>query len=147
MKLVFRRNADALVPTDEAGLKALGRIADGDLVVLELLLPRNIKLLAKFWKLAEFITFHTERFQTKQQCATFLKIAVGHCDWVQSDLLGNVPVARSISRGAMDDAEFENFWNRVCDFVARELLPVTAAELEAELAEFVGAGAAIWRDQ
>ena len=146
-KLIFMcTDHYALEPIDPDGRKYVKRIQPGNLVTVDVRMPRNYKLFNKYWAFCSFVLFHTSKFQSVTQVSDFIKIGVGHCHRVETrSRVENLPL--SISWAKMDDLEFEKFWNRVCDFVMAEFMPhVTQPELEAQLAEFVGGGALLWRN-
>lgn len=144
--VIFKRTESGLAPIDAPGRKFLARTRIGDLVPVRVTVPRNIRLFNKYWAFCGFVAHHSAKFQSAEQASDWIKIGVGHCHMVETrGGIRRLPL--SISWAKMDDLEFEAFWNRVCDFVVAELMPhVTQKELEAELANFVGIGAAMWRD-
>lgn len=142
-RLVFRKGAAMLRPIDAAGEKFMRRIEDGDLVTLEARVPRNIRLHNKYWALCAFLAHHSSKLRSAEEASDYLKIGAGHARRIET-LIGPVYLPQSISFAKMDQQAFDAFWDRVCAFVLQELFPHLAqSDLEAELAEFVGAGA-IW---
>ena len=138
--LAFKRRDDALVPIDEAGFRFMRRIKQGDIVPVEVKVPRNIKHHNKYWALCGFIAFHSSKLHSAEEASDLIKIRIGHCRIVETRAgIAHLPL--SISFASMDQLEFEDFWDRVCRFVLEEFFPhITQPRLEAELAEFVGAG-------
>lgn len=138
--VLFKRQGDAFWPIDEVGRKFLHRTKPGDIVTVDVKVPRNVRLFRKYWAFCAFVDFHTSKFQSVDQVSDFIKIGVGHYHEVATrNRVERLPL--SISWGKMTDPEFEAFWNRVCNFVMAEFMPhVTRKEIEAQLAEFVGAG-------
>ena len=144
--IMLAKKLRALYPVDEAGEDWLRRLAQGEIIEATVRRPRNMAFHRKFWALASLCWTQTNdraRYPTVEALVTDLKIATGHCDRRTVVLDGAqmlVLTPRSISFAAMDDSEFAAFYDRVCDYVAVNVLPgVTRADLRAEIEQMIGA--------
>ena len=136
------KNLGALRPVDEAGEAAMRSIGQGEIVEVSLRRPRNPQHHRLFWALAALVWEQVQgpEYPTVESLVVRLKIATGHRDeyHFEDGLVAFVP--RSIAFHAMDQAEFSQFFDRVCDWVAVNVLPgVTQEDLRRELEEMTGA--------
>lgn len=152
MKIVCRKIMGALEPVDEVGRDALKKVKTGDLVTVEFKRARNIDHHRKYWALVSIIWDNqphirdeagndTLRYPTTEDLHAAIKIAAGYRTRVElpDGTLGFIP--GSIAFHKMDQTEFDEFYDRVCDLVAKYFLPgVEKDALKAEVAEMIGAG-------
>lgn len=135
--ILLRRRGNSLVAVDEHAQEAIGRLgAEADIYVW-LKQARNPKHHRKFFALVNTIFKAQSKYPTQESLLTAIKIAVGHVDtFVGAD--GKVYyVVRSLSFDAMDQAEFDRFYEAVIDIVVTRLLPgVRRSDLKRELEEF-----------
>lgn len=52
--------------------------------------------------------------------ANVLKVATGHCTWIQTKSHGRIPLPNSISFKAMDQLQFREFFDRCLDTIYSE---------------------------
>ena len=136
------KHLGALRPIDEAGEAVLQKLGQGEVVEIGLRRPRNIRHFRLFWALMSLVWEQVQgpEYPTVESLVVRLKIATGHRDELR--FAGGVVafVPRSISFAAMDQIEFDAFYNRVCDWVAANVLPgVTQEDLKREIEEMIGA--------
>ena len=142
MKFLAVKHLNALRPVDESGEVALYSLGQGEVIEVEFRRKRNMKHHRLFWALMSLVwdqLDHTE-YPTVETLVTRVKVATGHRDEYEFDngLVAFVP--RSIAFHAMDQAEFERFFEIVCDWVAANVLPgVSQAELLEEIEVMIGA--------
>ena len=82
------------------------------------------------------------QYPTVESLVTEAKIVTGHYDRrdiVLDSVSYKVLTPRSISFAAMDQLQFDEFYERVCDWVARDMLPGISKEtLRREVEEMIG---------
>lgn len=139
MEILLRRDfGPVLRPCDEAGESALKRIGQGKIVACNVKQPRNVQHHRLFFALMSKVFENQTYFKTVEQLVTALKIAIGHTDTIQTKR-GTYTIPKSISFAAMDQGEFDTFYENSVQFVLTEVIPgLGRAELEAEIREMVG---------
>lgn len=137
--LYFRKDFGKLVPADDAATAALSKIKFGADVQVEIKRPRNILHHRKFWALANLVADNQEHYETAEQVVAALKAATGHCDWFPMKYGEHmVAIPKSIAFHKMDQTEFEAFYDRCIQVVAKHFLPgVESDALRAEVEEFL----------
>lgn len=105
--------------------------------------PRSLKTLGKYWVLLGMIMDNTEMFPSKEALHDYLKIRAGHVITIVSKSSGEITyLADSIDFDTLDEAAFQKVWSRVCDIVAEDILPgITVSEIEYEIAKIIGIAA------
>lgn len=145
MKILARKHLSALHPIDDAGRDALAKISGGDIVTVEIKRPRNVKHHQKYWALVGLVWENVEhdRYPSMDDLHAAIKIAVGLRTRIElpNGAVGFVP--GSISFNKMDQTEFDAFYDKVCDAVAKWFLPgVSDQDLKREVESMIGARAA-----
>lgn len=137
--LHFRKDFGKLIPIDPAAEAALAKIKFGTDVQVEIKRPRNLYHHRKFWALANLVADNQEHYETPEQVVAALKAATGHCDWFpMKDGEHMVAIPKSIAFHKMDQTEFEAFYDRCIQVVAKHFLPgVESDALRAEVEEFL----------
>lgn len=141
-RFVARKHLGSLRPVDDAGEEALSKIAQGDLVMVEVKRPRNIKFHRMYWALVTIVWQQLDeyRYPTADDLHAAIKIAAGLRTRIvlPDGTIGFIP--GSIAFHKMDATEFAAFFDRVCNLIAKHFLPgVTDAELRAEVETLIGA--------
>jgi len=144
MKVRLVKKLSALYAYDEAGEAALRRLAPGEIVEVGLTRPRNAKFHRLFWALMTLVWNNIENvaYPTVEDLVTEVKIITGH--YTRRDMVVDgkhypVLTPKSISFAAMDDVEFDAFFQRVCDWIAKDVLPgITQEDLKQELETMTG---------
>jgi hypothetical protein len=127
-----------LVPADEASRAILSKIKTGDVVQVEVKRPRNIMHHRKFWALANVVYSNQEHYPSVDALVAALKAAVGHCDLVPGKGGNLVAVPKSIAFHKMNQSEFEAFYEKCLDVIAKHFLPgVETDALRAEVEGFL----------
>jgi len=140
MKFICRKQLGSLRPVDDAGEQILAGIANGDLVQVEVKRPRNIQHHRLYWALITLVWQNQERYPTAEDLHEAIKISVGLRTQITlpNGEIGFIP--GSIAFHKMDQLAFSDFYNRVCDAVAKHFLPgVTSDELKREVEMMIGA--------
>lgn len=142
MKILLQKHLGSLRPVDDTGQDALRRIKNGALLTVEMKQPRNGNHHRLYWALINVVFQNQERYPDAESLHSAIKIAAGIRTEIElpNGIKGYIP--GSIAFHKMDQAEFNLFYDRVCDIIAKHFLPgVTDAELKAEVASMVGAAA------
>jgi hypothetical protein len=127
-----------LVPADEASRAILSKIKTGDVVRVEVKRPRNTAHHRKFFALLNVVFENQEAYENPDHLLLALKYAVGHCDIVIAKDGSKMPIGRSIAFHKMNQAEFEAFYEKCLDVIAKHFLPgVETDALRAEVEGFL----------
>ncbi|MCX7320425.1 MAG: DUF1367 family protein [Hyphomicrobiales bacterium] len=125
MKFIAQKHLGALRPTDEAGQDALRKLGNGELVTVEFRKSRNIKHHRMFWALMSIVhqNMDHDRYPTVEDLTSAIKIAAGLRTRIElpNGEVGFIP--GSIAFHKMDQAAFSEFYDRVCDLIAKHFLP------------------------
>lgn len=142
-RLLLRKTLNGFAPADEFSVEASKRFKVGETYRGEIVKPRSRKTLGRYWVLCQMILDNTEMFRSKEQVSDYLKIRTGHSTSIVARKTGELfHVANSIDFDTLDEAEFADLWQRVCDVVVEDILPgITQAEIENEMAKLVGIAA------
>ena len=144
MKVRLVKKLSALYAYDEAGEATLRRLAPGEIVEMDLTRPRNAKFHRLFWALMTLVWNNIENaaYPTVEDLVTEVKIITGH--YTRRDMMVEgkrypILTPNSISFAAMDQVQFEAFFQRVCDWIATDVLPgITQEDLRQELENMAG---------
>lgn len=140
MKFLARKDLGHLTPVDQTGEDALRKLAFGDIVRVEVKKPRNSKHHRKYWALVSMVWQNQERYETADQLHTALKLSAGIYDTITLPSGNEYRVPGSIAFDKMDQTDFSQFFDNVCDLVAKHFLPgVTSDQLKREVEEMIGA--------
>lgn len=140
MKLRCQKNLGGLRPADDASYDAFRKIANGSFVTVEIHRPRNGKMHRLYWALVSLVWQNQERYSTADDLHAAIKIAAGLKTRIElpGGQVGFIP--GSIAFHKMKQDEFDQFYDRVCDLVAKHFLPgVTSETLKREVEEMIGA--------
>lgn len=124
-KFLAQKVMGSLRPADEAGADALRKVANGELVSIEIKRPRNIKHHRMFWALMSIVwdNMDHERYPSVEDLTSAIKIAAGLRTRIElpNGEVGFIP--GSIAFHKMDQIAFSEFYNRVCDLICKHFLP------------------------
>ena len=144
MKIRLVKKLSALYAYDELGEDSLRHLAQGEIVEVELTHPRNPKFHRLFFALLTLVWNNLDdpAYPTVESLLTEVKIITGHYTRRNMVVDGKrypVLTPNSISFAAMNDVEFEAFFQRVCDWIAKDVLPgITQEDLKLELENMTG---------
>jgi len=143
MQLHLKKTLAGFALADEMSVENAKRFKVGEVYKAEVVKPRSRKTLGRWWVLCQMILDNTEDFRSKEQISDYLKIRAGHSTSIVSKSTGEIfHVANSISFDEMEEAQFQELWQRVCDVVVQDILPgITQHEIEYEIAKLVGIAA------
>ena len=106
------RTPGGLKAADDAAIEALRRVAQGEVVRVELRKVRNPQFHRKFFALLQLVRDSTDAWPTTESLLAGLKLEMGHADQYQARDGQTIMVPRSISFGSMDEIEFAEFYER-----------------------------------
>jgi len=143
-RFLVAKQLGTLRPVDDAGTDALRKIGNGELVMIEMKRPRNVKHHRMFWALMTLVheNMDGDRYPTVEDLVAAIKIAAGLRTRIElpNGDVGFIP--GSIAFSKMDQTAFDAFYDRTCDLIAKHFLPgVTSAELKREVSLMVGVAA------
>jgi hypothetical protein len=141
---IYRKMINALWPVDQASKDALAKLDDGQHVTIEIRRPRSIKFHRRYWALVSLVweNIDQERYPTADDLHAALKVCAGiRTQIVLPDgTIGFIP--GSIAFDKMSADEFNAFYNRICDLVAKYFIPgIDKAALKAEVSDLIGLAA------
>ena len=109
---VTKSDRGSLVPVDDEGVEVLSKIPVGEVFTVDVQRVRNPKMNALYWHLMGEILDNSmgQYGKTRDQVSDHILRAVGHTD--------NEGKVLSISFKELGQSEWEQVWNRVCDWIA-----------------------------
>lgn len=142
-KMLLRKTLGGFAPADEMSVETAKRYKVGETYRAEVVKPRSRKTLGRYWVLCQMILDNTEMFRSKDQVSDYLKIRTGHSTSIVAKKTGEIfHVANSIDFDTLDETEFAELWQRVCDVVTEDILPgITETEINYEVQKIVGLAA------
>lgn len=140
-KFLAQKHLGSLRPADEAGNDALRKVANGELVSIEIKRPRNLNHHRLFWALMSIVwdNMDHERYPTVEDLTAAVKISAGLRTRIElpNGEVGFIP--GSIAFHKMDQMAFTEFYDRVCDLICKHFLPgVENAALREEVEIMTG---------
>ncbi len=103
--------------------------------------PRNIAHHRKYWALIALVFENQQSgvFATQEALSDGIKLGIGHTDDVVNAETGQMQsTPASIAFDKMDQAEFEQFYDRAVDLICRRIIPgLGRADLEREVNEIL----------
>ena len=132
-------------PSDARSAELLEGLPRGKVMRASVTQPRNVNHHRQFFALLGAIFPHQELYPTTDDLLDGIKLAVGHTKEARNAETGEVMQApASINFGAMDQDQFEQFYDRAVDLICRKIIPgLNRADLEREVNEILaGKGAA-----
>lgn len=134
MELYCQATPQGLVPLYDSDLEAKHKLQEGKVYKVTVTTPRNYNFHKKFFGLLRLTYYNLpetlERklgIHNEEDLLTALKVELGLCDIYTID--GRTIIKpQSISFAAMDNAEFETFYNRCIDLILHRYLRGTERE-------------------
>lgn len=131
-KGLFRRTLTGYVPHDERATDLWQKHKAGQLVEVDVKIPRNIKSQGLYWamltKLGKSIGKPSELLHT------VLKFKTGHVQMLRTKDGKEIPHYPSTSFDAMDDVQFSKYLDACIEIIKQEWLPgMSDAQIRAEL--------------
>lgn len=124
------RDLGILRPTDETGQELINRISQGQVVEVTVRQPRNLQHHRLFWALMTVVHRNVDQseYPTRENLVNHIKYKTGHCEVFYAKDGATLFTPKSISFAAMDQTEFSAFYDLVCDYVVKEILPGVSKE-------------------
>lgn len=130
----MRRVLGSLKPFDIVGMEALERIPLSETVRCEITRPRNLKHLRKFFALLNAIYPHQKVYPTMKVFRAAVEVALGFGESHKLPGGRTIIVAASISFANMDQAEFDQLYERAVYLILNRILPgLDRADLNREV--------------
>lgn len=141
MKATWRKTLRGLEPASREATDLLTKLKHGQVVMADVKRPRNVQHHRKLFALLNLVVDNQEHYQTAEHLLAALKCATGHADeYPLKDGSGVVMIPKSINFAAMDQTEFEKFYDRALHIIARDVIPgINRADLEREVSEAMNA--------
>jgi hypothetical protein len=126
-----KRDDGSLIPADDEASAVISKIPVAEVFNADVQRVRNPKWNSLYWHVMGEIRDNAEDQygHTKEAISKHILRAVGHVDALDKPL--------SISFDAMGQSEWEQLWNRVCDWIAVEW-DMTDEELQSHIEELTG---------
>jgi hypothetical protein len=138
--LFLKKTLVGWAPADDEAVNLARKFTLGEVYRAEIVKPRSVKALSRYWVLVQMILDNSEVFKGKRQLHDYLKIRAGHATPIVAKSTGEIyMVADSIDFDTLGEDEFQEVWRRIVDVVAADILPgVTVPELEYEIQKLCG---------
>lgn len=137
--LFMRKTLTGLMPADDSSSEVLDKLRLGCVVQVKVSQPRNIQHHRLFFALVNKVFENQEIYPSRAALRAALTVAAGHAELVKLDKSW-IYVPKSIAFHKMDQTEFNDFFNRVCNVVCEKIIPnLDEAELRQEISQMVGA--------
>jgi len=141
--LLLKRTLSGFAAGDDQSAEAMKRYQIGQTYKATVRKPRIGVDHRRYWKLLSVVSENSEQFESVELLHEYVKLRTGHCSPIANKLTGEIfLVPRSISFTAMDQVQFEEFWQRVVRLVCTEIIPgLDEDELQLEVGRLVGIAA------
>lgn len=137
-EIYMRRRLNALVPADRGSEEALAKIPQGETVRATVTRPRNVDHHRKWWALLQAVYPHQDTYATINAFHAAIKVALGYGETVKLPDGRAILIPGSISFAAMDQGEFEQFYERAVELILTRILPgVDRPELDAQVMDIL----------
>lgn len=137
-KGLFRKTIHGLSPHNQMGRDVMAKYALDDLVMVDVVKPRNLGHHRMYWALCQKVADNIDGEYSAELISDVLKLRSGHCTAVRTKS-GEVFIPKSISFAAMDQLAFNEFFDRIVRVVCTEVLPgVNSDELREEIENMLG---------
>lgn len=137
-KRASRSGEVGLFPVDDEGGELLAKIKDGRDVGCDVIQRRNPRHHRALFNIIRFVQTHSPTMADvpTEHLRTALKIATGLVDnFIDTESGRSVLIPRSMSFAAMDQTEFNEFFDQACKVIAHRWMPAgtTPEDVRAEL--------------
>jgi len=139
-KCLMVKGIGSLRPADEMAEEALHHIKLGDVVRVEIKKARVLGHHKKFFALMQLVYKNLDErvYPSLDDFVDAVKLVVGHRKRIELPGGKSAWVPKSISFSAMDQTEFDDFYNRVCDAICLYFIPgLTNEALQREVEEMI----------
>ncbi len=139
--VLCQKSYGALRPADERAEEEFRKIKAGDLVMVDVKRPRNLAFHRKYFGLLDLVlnALPEGTYGNVDQLHEGLKLALGYRTPIKLLDGTDAYLPGSISFAKMSQAEFERFYDDVCNFLCKNFLPgVKPGNLKSQLSEMLG---------
>lgn len=136
--LFMRKVLNGLRPTDALGIEALARYSADEDVKVEITRPRNVRHHRKMYALLQAIYPHQVVYATFKQFEGAIKCATGFGETVPLPDGRVMLFPESWSFANLDQAGFDEVYNRVVDLILTRILPgIDREDVDREVADIL----------
>jgi hypothetical protein len=136
--LFMRRTVGGLRPINRMGEDALAKYPLNTEIKAEITQPRNLGHHKKFFALLQALFPHQEIYPTLDSFRAAMTCALGYGETVTLKDGRIVLVPGSISFAKMDQAAFNDFYDRALELIATRILPgIGREDVDREVAEII----------
>ncbi len=133
---------NALVPVDDEGCELIARLKDGRDVGADVVQRRHPRHHRLAFAIFQFVKMHCELFSNTSidEIKDAVKLATGFVRrYVDAETAQTFYVCKSISWGACDQTEFNQFFDAACNVIANRWMPAGSVpeDVRRELIEMV----------
>lgn len=129
---------DALIPADDQAAALMAKLPLGEVVTMKLKRDRSTPQQRLYWGILQHIS-EASQWETAERLHVALKIRLGYFDLLQLPNGKAVPVPQSTAFDKMDQAEFQDYFDRSIRLICTEVVPGTDSErLIAEVQTMLG---------
>lgn len=135
--IIMQKTLRGLEPDNDLSKRALSKIKMGEAVRVEIKRPRSLQWHRRYWALVSLIADNSS--YTPEDVHDLVKLRCG-CTKVIKERNGNVvTLPDSIAFDRMDSIAWAEFWERVVEYGATQLIGgITKEALKNEIAELLG---------
>lgn len=121
-EMYLTRTMRGFEPDDDDARRSLGRIPVGTTVRCEIVKPRSVTQLRRYWAMCALVAENHAELHTREQVDQALRLLTGHVDLVQ---VGEhtLRLPRRIAFAKLSQDEWEQYLSRAKDAVCEHLLP------------------------
>lgn len=121
---LWRRAPGGFIPADPEAEEAFAATKVGEVVRMKPAKPRNVLHHRKYWALVNLCAKNADGW-TAESLSDYLKVKTGHFTPMTIPVAPDVIIRKpkSISFAAMDQMEFEKFYDRALDVMVRWVVP------------------------
>lgn len=135
MKILCKKTISGFVPFGDSEFEKFKKFKHGDVYEVDIKMKRNYKFHKKFFALINLTHMNQDYIDSFEHFRSAVTIEAGFFEWVKLLDGTEQKKAKSISFSRMDQAEFEEVYNRVFD-VCLKILGLKSEELEQEILAF-----------
>lgn len=116
--LYLRRVGNSLVPDSQESIEQISKFPFGKILRAEVKRDRSGPHHRLFWSMCSRIA--NAIGSDVDAVSNVLKVATGHCTWIQTKSHGRIPLPNSISFKSMDQIAFKAFFEKCLDTIYSE---------------------------
>lgn len=123
-ELLLIRTGMALMGADDESRDRIAKMPRGQALRADVKRARNLALHRKFFALVGFVAERHPIYDTRDKALVAVKVAAGHCDFLPHPQTGElVAIPKSIAFDALEQGEFEEFYEAAVQGVLDHIIP------------------------